>query len=193
MGRNRSHNHKRKQSQQPVRDKRRLRRGLSDIWMDGSYLEAENKAGAAAVICSAKGHKQRIISFELSHLPVRISADAELWAAIHILESQPAGAIGRLNADCTTVTNRIERLRKGEGGKFNDNPIIIERLDAAIKAHPHMALHQVKRNTGHIPLADRFAKFAAKGGGDTKLEKLKRVVRGLPCAFTASPTQDASL
>lgn len=182
MGRNRSNNHQRKKSQQQPREKRRLRKGLSDIWMDGRYLPDEAKVGAAAVICSAKGHKQNIISYDLSHISVSKSPDAELWAAVHILESQPPGKIGRLNADCTTVINRIERLRKGEDGKFGDDAAAIERLKAAITAHPHMALNQVRRNTGHIPLADRFAKFAAHGGGDTKLEKLKRLA-GVPCTF----------
>ncbi len=149
------------------------RQGLLEVWTDGSLLDGEGVAGGAAIICNSDGKLQRTMSFEFNHLPIPISDFAELWAAAKTLNALSPGSIGRLTTDCPAVKGAIMDIRGGKGINEAYPQNLREALISGVAAHPTMAVDRVTRGQGKIPLADQFAKAAARGD----MARIEAVIR----------------
>ncbi|MBL4803785.1 MAG: hypothetical protein JKY71_02880 [Alphaproteobacteria bacterium] len=149
------------------------RAGLLEVWTDGSYLDGEGVAGGAAIICNADGKLQSTMSFEFNHLPMPVSDFAELWAAAKTLNALKPGSVGRLTTDCPAVKGAIMDIRNGKGMNEAYPQNLRDSLMSGVAAHPHMAVDKVTRGQGKIPLADQFAKAAARGD----MARIEAVIR----------------
>ncbi len=149
------------------------RQGLLEVWTDGSLLDTEGVAGGAAIICDSDGKLQRTMSFEFNHLPIPESDYAELWAAAKTLNALKPGTIGRLTTDCPSVKSAIMNIRGGKGMSEAYPQNLRDALMVGVAAHPTMAVDKVTRGVGKIPLADQFAKAAARAD----MARIEAVIR----------------
>ena len=162
----------------------KMAREQCQIWVDGSYYsDQKHKAGTAAII-QGPGLKDDIAlvqAFNITQLEIRDSKHAELWAATLALEQMKNFNVERLTTDCPFVEKRIMEMRKGklDGGKYNGQ--LFDRLRAALDHQPEMELRRVRRDDERIPLADGFAKSAAKNRTQSFSARTEMVQA--PCIF----------
>ncbi len=164
------------------------KRGLKELWIDGSFFDQEGLAGGAAILCDKDGKIQTTYSYELNHLSIDISALSELWTAAYILKEMPSDSVGRLSSDCPAVIGAVNKIRAGKGLSEAYPLELRDLLSSGVRSQPNMALNKVTREQGKIPLADKFAKAAARAD-EAEMEKIMRISGGKPHTHTPSPSQ----
>ncbi len=162
----------------------KMAREHCQVWVDGSYYsEKKHKAGTAAIIQGPdpKDDIALVQAFNITKLDIRDSKHAELWAATLALEQMKNFNVERLTTDCPFVEKRIMEMRKGTLDEEKYNGQLFDRLRAALGHQPDMELRRVRRDDERIPLADGFAKSAAKNRTDSFSARTKMVQA--PCIY----------
>lgn len=147
------------------------KRGLKDLWIDGSFFDQTGHAGGAAVLCSAEGKVEKIFSFGLNHLPIQNSLQVELWTLAYALSVFKPDSIGRISTDCPAVQGAINDVRNKGLMSTRYDLGLVQKVGRVVEAQPNMALNKVTRGVGKIPLCDQFAKLAAKVPADAIMQE----------------------
>lgn len=143
--------------------------GLKELWVDGCFLDQEGLAGGGAVICDFGGNILSTMSFDLNCLNITESVQSEFWTAISALQNMQTENLGRIICDNQQVVKAMERIRTGGALKFGLDERIKQDLSQAVLEQPQMMIVRIAdgknrpRNQGKTPIADGFAKAAAKG------------------------------
>ncbi len=161
------------------------------VWIDGSFYSGENaKSGSAAVVMAPKDKEERVAfiqAFNLTRLNLQKSTNAELWGATLALEQMKNFNVTELITDCGYVRDKVERIMNNtlENEYYEDE--LFTRLRDAIANQDDLHISQVKRSQQKIPLADKFAKAAAKENFNKISKHLAKT--DTPCLFhTVSET-----
>jgi len=140
--------------------------GLKELWVDGCFFDLEGRAGGGAVLCSHEGKIEATMSFELNHLGITQSEQAELWTAVYALKALRPETVGRIISDNPIVVSSMEKIRGGKALKAGMDERLKTHLAEAVLAQPHMVIERITdgknrpRGQGKTPLADGFAKAA---------------------------------
>ncbi len=162
-----------------------LARSNCKIWVDGSYYDTNKpKSGSAAVVLSPDDKEQRIAfiqAFNLTRANLRKSTDAELWGATLALEQMKNFNVTELITDCGFVKGKITSIMDDTLDPEQYRDQLYARLRDAIANQDDLHITQVKRSEQKIPIADKFAKAAAKEDFQKIAKHLPKV--DAPCLF----------
>ncbi len=163
-----------------------MARKSCQVWVDGSYYsEKKHIAGTGAIVQGPDDDDEVALvqAFNITKFKIRDSKHAELWAATLALEQLKNFNIEKLTSDCPFVERRINDIREGTLDEDKYQGELFDRLKAALANQENMKVNRVRRDVGNIPLADGFAKSAAKNRTQDFSAKVKKVQA--PCVFHA--------
>lgn len=144
----------------------RMSREGCRIWTDGSFFgEDKNKAGGAAVVESTTkgaGGIAFVQAFNFTDLGLTDSHYAELWSATLALEQMKNFNVEKIISDCPFVEKSIRDIKAGKTGHERYEQDIFKRLADAIANQDDLHVERVRRKEQRIPVANKFARAAAK-------------------------------
>lgn len=136
------------------------------IWTDGSFFgQDKNKAGGAAVVESTTkgtGGVAFIQAFNFTEVGLTDSHYAELWSATLALEQMKNFNVEKIVSDCPFVEKAIRDIKSGRTGHERYEQDIFKRLEQAIANQDDLHVERVRRKEQRIPVANKFARAAAK-------------------------------
>lgn len=163
-----------------------LARTSCKLWVDGSYYSADgHKAGAAVVVKPNLDTQEKqfafIQAFNLTRMNLKKSTEIELWGATLALEQMKNFQVTEIVTDSQYARDRIEEVLEGRSDSTKHSGDLFDRLKAAISNQDDLHVSWVKRDKESIPVADKFAKAAAK----KDIEKIAKHLNGnrSPCMF----------
>ena len=149
--------------------------GLKELWVDGSFFDQDGLAGGGAVLCDFDGKILSTLSFELNHLGITDSLQSELWTAVSALQKIQPESIGRIVCDNQIAVSAMEKIRTGKALKAGMDESLKAMLSRTVLSQPHMEISRnMTRGQGKIPLADGFAKAAARADQASIEKQIRR-------------------
>ncbi|MBX2834983.1 MAG: hypothetical protein KTR28_08445 [Micavibrio sp.] len=144
-------------------------------------------AGGGAVICSPEGKIEKTFSFELNHLGVTESLDAELWTAVNALKVMDRGSVGRIICDNQTAVNAMEKVLTGKSLNQRWDENLRADILRLVANQPNMVIERnMTRGQGKIPLADGFFAKAAARCDQNAIDKQIRRAGNFPHTHISS-------